>query len=155
MSLQSLSSASYLSGQMRMNLEKIKAVTKWPIPKVWKCLQCFLSLAHFYRQFICDFSQTASPFTQLTSTLRRFEWTPEANSAFYKLKELFTPVPILSHPNPSICKFFVRTPSSFCKWKFQTPKLELYYHNVLRCIIKYIHPCAFFLPSPLTCQDKL
>lgn len=84
---------------MRTDPEKIKAVAEWPTPENRKELQRFLGFANFYRRFIQNYSQTTLPLTQLTSTLKLFVWTPEADFAFQKLKELFTSAPILSHPD--------------------------------------------------------
>ena len=61
----------------------------------------FLSFANFYRRFIRGFSWVAAPLTALTSTLRPFSWTPEAESAFSALKSLFTSAPVLILPQPS------------------------------------------------------
>lgn len=96
-------------------------------------------------QAICDFSQTASPFTQLTSTLRRFEWTPEANSPFYKLKELFTTAPILSHTNQQLILCMDASGSEVGAVPSQCSEMDDKVHTSLRLI----------LPSPLTFHDKL
>ncbi|TWW80241.1 Retrovirus-related Pol polyprotein from transposon 17.6 [Takifugu flavidus] len=39
--------------------------------------------------------------TRLTSTLLSFRWTPETETAFNRLKGLFSSSPILTHPDPS------------------------------------------------------
>lgn len=88
-------------GQYWTNLEKAKAVVEWLVPKNWKQLLHFLGLINFYRQFIKDYSWITTPLTQLTYTLRNFRWTPEANTAFSKLKQLFSSTPILCHPDPT------------------------------------------------------
>lgn len=43
----------------------------------------------------------AEPLTRLTSTLRPFAWTEEAEGAFARLKVLFTSATVLCHPDPS------------------------------------------------------
>lgn len=43
----------------------------------------------------------AAPLTRLTSMLRPFTWTEEAQAAFKQLKTLFTTAPVLSHPDPA------------------------------------------------------
>ncbi|XP_037551225.1 type-1 angiotensin II receptor A-like [Nematolebias whitei] len=87
-------------GQYRTDPNKVKAVVDLPVPENRKQLQRFLGFANFYRRFIKGYSQVAAPLTQLTSTLRTFRWTPEADSAFNKLKDLFSSAPILCHPDP-------------------------------------------------------
>lgn len=43
----------------------------------------------------------AAPLTQLTSTLKAFKWTSEAETVFGELKAHFMSAPILRHPNPT------------------------------------------------------
>ncbi|XP_047233599.1 uncharacterized mitochondrial protein AtMg00860-like [Girardinichthys multiradiatus] len=76
--------------QVRADPNKIKAVEDWPIPTTRKELQRFLGFANFYRKFILNYSQTASPLTALTSSKVPFSWTPEADNAFGALKTKFT-----------------------------------------------------------------
>uniref|UniRef100_A0A096M8A1 Gypsy retrotransposon integrase-like protein 1 n=1 Tax=Poecilia formosa TaxID=48698 RepID=A0A096M8A1_POEFO len=88
-------------GQVRPSEEKIRAVLDWPRPETRKQLQRFLGFANFYRRFIRNYSQTASPLTALTSTKSAFTWTPQADAAFQQLKSLFANAPILVQPDPS------------------------------------------------------
>uniref|UniRef100_A0A3P9MBI2 Gypsy retrotransposon integrase-like protein 1 n=1 Tax=Oryzias latipes TaxID=8090 RepID=A0A3P9MBI2_ORYLA len=88
------------SGNIRPDPAKIAAVTSWEPPTSRKQLQRFLGFANFYRRFIRNYSSIAAPLTQLTSVTKPFIWTPEAQSAFTKLKDLFTSAPILSQPDP-------------------------------------------------------
>lgn len=74
-------------GQIKADPDKVRAVAAWPKPETQKQL-CFLGFAHFYRRFIRDYSRKAAPLNQLTSTIP-FKWSPEAESAFNILKELF------------------------------------------------------------------
>ncbi|XP_041912451.1 uncharacterized protein LOC121677640 [Alosa sapidissima] len=84
-----------------MDEGKVTAVLSWPTPQSVKDLQRFLGFANFYRRFICNFSQLASP---LTSLLRKkpkaLSWSDEASQAFHLLKETFTKAPVLCHPDP-------------------------------------------------------
>jgi len=45
----------------KMEKEKVKEVTKWPIPQGIKDIQKFLELANYYRRFIKDFAKIAKP----------------------------------------------------------------------------------------------
>lgn len=103
-----------------MDPEKVKVVAEWLIPENRKQLQRFLHFANFYRRLIHNYSQTTLPLTQLSSVLRGFSKTPEANSAFCKLKELFTCAPILCHPNPSI-QFIVEVGAFDSRWVPSVP----------------------------------
>ena len=48
-----------------VDLEKIKAVTKWPRPKNVSDIHSFLGLAGYYRCFVEVFSKIAIPMTRL------------------------------------------------------------------------------------------
>ena len=85
---------------MRTDPHKIEAVAEWPVPISRKDLQRFLGFANFYLWFICNYSQVATPLTQLTSTKLPFLWSPEADTAFATLKNRFTSAPILIQPDP-------------------------------------------------------
>ncbi|KAK7918601.1 hypothetical protein WMY93_009885 [Mugilogobius chulae] len=88
-------------GQVKADPEKIKAVIEWPIPENRKKLQRFLGFANFYRRFIKDFSRVVAPLTKLTSPSVQYFWTPEAATAFNRLKNLFTTAPVLKNPDPT------------------------------------------------------
>ncbi|CAM4389413.1 unnamed protein product [Caretta caretta] len=45
---------------------KVDAIQKWPVPKSKKQVQSFLGLAGYYRQFVLQYSQSATPLTDLT-----------------------------------------------------------------------------------------
>lgn len=101
-----LTSVSFLGyilagGQVKTDPAKVKAVTDWPVPSTRKQLQGFLGFANFYRRFIRNYSLVAAPLTRLTSTKLPFGWSAEADSAFTKLKHLFSTAPILAQPDPS------------------------------------------------------
>ena len=58
-------------------------------------------LVGYYRKFIKNFAKIAKPLTLLTRQQVKFEWTPEHQEAFMKLKDSIIQAPILQHPNPS------------------------------------------------------
>ncbi|KAI2646233.1 Transposon Tf2-6 polyprotein [Labeo rohita] len=86
---------------VRVDPEKVKAVVDWPTPDSRKALQRFLGFANFYRRFVRNFSQLASPLTALTSPRTTFRWSDAAEAAFAKLKSRFVSAPILVTPDPS------------------------------------------------------
>lgn len=79
---------------IRPDPPKIVAVSKWEPPTNRKKLQQFLGFANFYRRFICNYSQIAAPLTKLTSPVKTFNWTTDAQDTFDTLKNLFVSVPI-------------------------------------------------------------
>ncbi|KAI2653726.1 Transposon Tf2-9 polyprotein [Labeo rohita] len=85
-----------------MDENKVEAVLKWPQPRTLKELQSFLGFANFYRRFIRNFSSVAAPLTAMTKRqTTRLTWSPDALRAFDELRERFTSVPILRHPDPN------------------------------------------------------
>ena len=66
-----------------------------------KQVHAFLGLLGYYRQFIKNFAKIAKPLILLTRQQVKFEWTPEHQEAFMKLKDSIIQAPILCYPNPS------------------------------------------------------
>ncbi|KAL0185788.1 hypothetical protein M9458_017458, partial [Cirrhinus mrigala] len=113
---------------VRMDPDKIKAVVDWPTPE-------FLGFANFYRRFIRNFSQLATPLTALTSARTTFRWSSAAEAAFTKLKSRFVSAPILVAPDPTR-QFVVEVDAS-----------EMGVGAVLSqrsASDDRMHPCAFF-----------
>ena len=65
-----------------VDLVKIEAIQKWPIPTTVSEVRSFLGLAGYYRRFISDFSKIALPLTNLTRKTVKFEWSNDFQSAF-------------------------------------------------------------------------
>ena len=80
---------------------KTQAIQKMHPLTTPKQVCAFLGLVGYYRQFIKNFAKTAKPLTLLTRQQIKFEWTPEHQEAFMKLKESITQAPILQYPNTS------------------------------------------------------
>lgn len=96
---------------IRMDEDKVNAVTAWETPKNVHDIQVFIGFANFYRRFIRQFSHLAKPLTSLLRKDVKFDWTNECEDAFRALKDAFTTAPILQHPNPQE-QFWVETDSS-------------------------------------------
>lgn len=78
---------------------KIECVKNYPVPKNTKNVKMFLGLASYYRKFIENFSDIAEPLTKLTRHKYKFEWTPECQNAFEKLKSALISYPVLMYPD--------------------------------------------------------
>ena len=89
---------------------KISAIQQWPTPHTTKAVRSFLGLAGFYRRFIQGYATLAAPLVKAT-TLDPFQWTPEAQLAFEKLKLALSSAPVLALPDFSI-PFTVKTDAS-------------------------------------------
>src|SRR5256714_5700778 len=94
----------YCKDGIRMDPEKVKSITSWPVPKSIHDVRMFLGLANFYRRFIKGFSKVALPITKLLrkESISRFRWTTDAQAAFDELRIAFTTVPILQHFDPDL-----------------------------------------------------
>ncbi len=86
-------------GRIRMDLVKVAGVDRWKPPKNLMELRGFTGFINFYRPFIKGFSQEARPLNDLTKKDTPWEWTPERQQAFEKLKALVCSKPILLMPN--------------------------------------------------------
>jgi hypothetical protein len=78
------------------NPGKVGAVKSWPRPTTVTEVKSFVGLCSYYRQFIPSFADVAQPLYQCTTT--PFQWTPEAEDAFQKLKLALTEPPVLAYP---------------------------------------------------------
>ena len=81
-----------------VDLEKVEVVMRWERLKSVFEICRFLGLAGYYRRFIEDFSQLATPMTKLTRKKVKFEWHDLYEKAFQELKMRLTSAPILIVP---------------------------------------------------------
>ncbi|POS82770.1 hypothetical protein EPUL_005785, partial [Erysiphe pulchra] len=80
--------------------EKIRAITKWPVPRDKHEVRSFLGLCTYYRRFVKGFANVAKPLTKLTEEKRAFIWDRDCQEAFEELKRGLISAPILSYPRP-------------------------------------------------------
>ena len=81
--------------------EKISVVKNWKPPTTVKGVQSFLGFCNFYRRFVRDYGRIARPLTTLTKKDSPFDWTPECDAAFRKLKKTLLSAPVLAHFLPN------------------------------------------------------
>ena len=81
------------------NPEKVKAFKEFPEPHDLTTLRLFLGCAGYYRRFIPNFGDIASPLYGLERKGANFKWTTECQAAFDTLKKRLTSSPILAYPN--------------------------------------------------------
>lgn len=71
-----------------------------PLPQhVLKQLRGFLGLCSYYRKFIRNFAEIASPLHALTKKGQRFLWSEECEERFQTLKSKLMTAPALAYPN--------------------------------------------------------
>ena len=86
-------------GRLAMDPVKLNGITSWPTPTRVKEVCSFLGFANFYHCFIPDYSTIARPLLDLTKKDHCWDWTPEAQTSFDNLKQLFLSKPILQLPD--------------------------------------------------------
>lgn len=98
-------------GGITTDPDKVSAIRNWPVPKNVKQVRGFLGIAGWYRRFIENFSTVVFPITETLSNKKKYSWTPDAQNAFDKIKELLSSSPILANPDFSK-KFFLHCDAS-------------------------------------------
>ncbi|GAB0086758.1 Reverse transcriptase, RNase H-like domain [Sergentomyia squamirostris] len=84
------------------NNEKVKAILDLQPPSTVKQVRQLMGMMSWFRRFIPNFSEVAAPITDLLrGNPTKIEWTPHADQALVRLKELLTQSPILATPNYS------------------------------------------------------
>jgi len=119
---------------LRMDPAKVEAITSWQAPTSVKAVRSFLGFANFYRRFIKDFSKVTAPLTDLTKHDLPFMWSKEADTAFLRLKELFTTAPILAQFDPDR-ETIIETDAS--AWSTGGTLFQFDVNGLLR-------PCAYY-----------
>lgn len=79
--------------------EKIRVLQNYPVPHDSQSTKRFIAFANYYRSFIQNFAQIASPLNKLTRKNVTFDWTSECQQAFETLKSRLITPPVLQYPN--------------------------------------------------------
>lgn len=87
-------------GGIKPNPERVAAIVNFETPKTVRQVRRFLGMSNYYRRFIVDFSGVTAPISDLLKGKpRKIDWTPEAEKAFVKIKQLLISTPILVPPD--------------------------------------------------------
>jgi hypothetical protein len=91
------------TGEIKININRIKVIAEWLEPKFFKNVQIFLNFANFYHHFIKNYSRIAAPLISIFKDsvndrkTDSFEFTKKEKAAFELLKIFFIRAPILIH----------------------------------------------------------
>ncbi|KAF7762626.1 hypothetical protein Agabi119p4_9219 [Agaricus bisporus var. burnettii] len=80
---------------IEMDPIKLKGIEDWPVPKTVKNVRQFIGFCNFYRKFIHNYAKIAQPLNSLMRKTKKFEWNPNAQTAFETLKQQFLKRPVL------------------------------------------------------------
>ena len=69
-----------------VDLDKIKAIINWPVPRDVPDVRSFMGITGYYRKFIEGFSKIVNPITSLQKKGRKFVWDLKCEESFNKLK---------------------------------------------------------------------
>jgi hypothetical protein len=83
---------------VKVDPKKIEAMQHWPHPKTLKSLCGFWGLTGYYRKFVKNYGNIATPLTALLKK-NSFTWTPTTSQAFQTLKMAMCTTPVLALPN--------------------------------------------------------
>ena len=78
---------------------KVEAMCTFPVPSCKKGVMRFLGMTGYYRKFCRNFSDMASPLTNLLQKNVKFHWDLKCQKSFDNLKCLLSNAPVLRAPN--------------------------------------------------------
>ncbi|KAM7308007.1 uncharacterized protein ISCGN_011642 [Ixodes scapularis] len=87
------------NGTLKPNDDKLGAILNYPAPRDVKCLQRFLGMVGFYRQFIPGCAELAQPLNQLLRKNSRWIWGREHDAAFASLAKAIADTASLHLPD--------------------------------------------------------
>ena len=79
--------------------DKVKVMQNLPAPTTVREVRGAIGMLSYYRRYLPNFAEIASPIIDLTKKYARFQWTPKCQKAFDYLKESLTIIPLLSYPD--------------------------------------------------------
>jgi hypothetical protein len=81
---------------IKVDPEKVEAISAWEEPKNASAIRSFLGFANFYREFAPQFTDIAAPLNDLTRRSSPWRWEAAHQSAFDRIKEILMCAPILA-----------------------------------------------------------
>jgi hypothetical protein len=96
---------------IKMNLEKMKAIVEWKKYTHLKEVQTFLRFVNFYRRFIKNFFKVAKSLVKLIRKDQTFSWSKDCQATFDELKKRVIETSILSYFSSEL-ETFLKSDSS-------------------------------------------
>lgn len=90
------------AGEVRPNPSKVRALVEAPFPKTATQVRQFLGLASYFRRFIPNFANLASPLYPLTKLKGPITWTQKHSDSHRKIVAILSSAPVLTIYNPDI-----------------------------------------------------
>ena len=84
---------------IKVDPDKIKAITAWPQPTDIGELRSFLGIATYFRRHIRGFAHITTPLTALLKDAAKFIWSAACTEAFTNIKHALTHAPVLALPD--------------------------------------------------------
>ena len=84
---------------IKPDADKVEAIQQMQTPTTVKHIRSFIGMCSYYRRFLPNFSEIASPLIALTKKHARFNWTNVCQTAFDELKKHLTSIPLLAYPD--------------------------------------------------------
>ena len=81
--------------------EKVKVMKNLPPPTNVREVRGAIGMLSYYRRYLPNFSEIASPLIDLTKRYAKFSWTPQCQRAFDYLKDSLSVIPLLYYPDPN------------------------------------------------------
>jgi hypothetical protein len=86
-------------GELKIDPSKVKVILYWPNPNNVTEVRSFMGEAQYWRNFIANFSSSASPLHTVISIKQVFQWGGKKQKYFDALKDKISSAPILALPN--------------------------------------------------------
>nr|XP_016453102.1 PREDICTED: uncharacterized mitochondrial protein AtMg00860-like [Nicotiana tabacum] len=83
-------------GRIKMDQQKIQAITYWPPPNDIHALGAFLGLCNFYWRFMKNYSIFVVPLRELFKKVMPWDWGPMGGEAFNVLKTAMSSSAVLA-----------------------------------------------------------
>lgn len=135
---------------LSVNPEKVEAIVNYPSPTSVKEVRRLLGMATWYNRFISNFASKCGPITDLLKkNVKKFEWTPEAESALNVLKTALISAPVLK--TPDFTKPFIIQADASDRG---VGAILVQHHDYQECVITYMSQKLSTAQSKYTTTEK-